>query len=150
MPDIALLAQGFALLVFLIQSTAACLLYLPIAIFKCSLISLSKPTASKIAEGCTFYEGTVFHERRSPVRNAFRCVCTAPHQLFPHGVMQCWGGEYTQGLATSTSSSAGAYLGYRAPRTCAIEGNAGLTERLACLSASLVLLERQLLCGLQV
>ena len=72
MPDTVLLAQGLALLVFLVQSTAACIFHLPIAILRCCLSSFRKCKTEDGDEGCTFYEGTVFHERHKPVHNAFR------------------------------------------------------------------------------
>ena len=74
MLDSVLLAQGLALLSFLVHRIAACLLYLPYAILRCSINSLRKRTGAVEEDGCTFYEGTVFHERRKPVHNAFRCI----------------------------------------------------------------------------
>ena len=69
-----LLAQAFALLSFLVHRIAACLLYLPYAVLRCSINSLRKRNGAVEEKGCTFYEGTVFHERRKPVHNAFRCT----------------------------------------------------------------------------
>lgn len=69
-----LLAQAFALLSFLVHRLATCLLYLPYAILRCSINSLRKRNGAVEDKGCTFYEGTVFHERRKPVHNAFRCT----------------------------------------------------------------------------
>ena len=74
MPDFVLLAQGLALLTFLVHRIAACLLYLPYAVLRCSVNSLRKRNEAVEEQSCTFYEGTVFHERRRPVHNAFRCT----------------------------------------------------------------------------
>jgi len=72
MPDTVLLAQGLALLIFVVQSTAACIFHLPIAVLRCYLSSFRKYRIDEGDEGCTFYEGTVFHKRHKPVQNAFR------------------------------------------------------------------------------
>ena len=74
MRDTILLAQGLALLSFLVHRIAAGLFYFPHAFLRCSINSLRNCTGAVEEEGCIFYEGTVFHERRKPVHNAFRCI----------------------------------------------------------------------------
>ena len=72
------LAQGLALFAFLAQSIVACLLHLPVAVFRCLLASVRKQKADEGANGCTFYEGVVTHERHKPVHNAFRSFLIPP------------------------------------------------------------------------
>jgi hypothetical protein len=72
MPTFVILAQGLALLAFLANSIAACLLHLPLAVLRCSLNSLCKAAGNVNNERCTFFEGSVYHERQKPVHNIFR------------------------------------------------------------------------------
>ena len=78
MPYNVAVAQGLALFTFLVQCIAACLLHLPVAFFRCFLASLRKQKADERAPGCTFYEGSVMHERHKPVHNAFRSLLIPP------------------------------------------------------------------------
>ena len=73
-----LLAQALALFTFVVQTIAACLLHLPVAILRCFLGSFRKRKAEDGDPGCVFYEGTVFHERLKPVHNSFRLLPIAP------------------------------------------------------------------------
>jgi hypothetical protein len=80
----ALLAQGLSLVAFLAQSILACLLHLPVAIFKSALGSFRNRESEGGHPGCTFYEGIVFHERLKPVHNAFRSLLSPScWQRFP-------------------------------------------------------------------
>ena len=78
MLDFVMVAQALALLAFLAKSTAAFLLHLPLAVLRCCSISFSKRAGVKNSRGCTFFEGTVFHERQKPVPNSFRWVFPRP------------------------------------------------------------------------
>ena len=84
MPYDLALAQVLALLGFLAHTIAACLLHLPVAILRCFYTSLRKPKPEEGRQGCTFYEGEVFHERHKPAHNAFRLL------LYPPQCQVCW------------------------------------------------------------
>jgi len=83
--NLVLAAQALALLGFLASSILRVACYLPYALLRCLLLSKAAADSSDDA-CCVFYEGTVCHERRKPVHNAFRCGCTIslistpPHQ----------------------------------------------------------------------
>lgn len=74
--DLVLAAQGFALLVFFVKTSIIAAIYLPYAIFKCLLPSITKDERpGREADACcVFYEGSVYHVRRIPIYNAFRSV----------------------------------------------------------------------------
>ena len=77
--DVKLIAQALALLVTLATSIASVALHLPVALFaifsraaRRALLPWSRPVHITAAErGALFYEGTVFHTRRSPQENTF-------------------------------------------------------------------------------
>lgn len=72
--DLVVLAQGFALLFFLLKTIVTAVAFLPYAFLRCVAAPKASTNESKASEGpVVYYEGTVYHIRRKPVVNSFRC-----------------------------------------------------------------------------